>query len=70
MRLELPATADELWTGLKSKLRSQVKKPLNDPSLSVPFGHLDQLDSFYGVFCRNMRDLGTPPFSKNCFAKC
>ena len=30
MRMELPATADELWSGLKSKLRSQVKKPLND----------------------------------------
>jgi FemAB-related protein (PEP-CTERM system-associated) len=67
MRLELPATADELWTGLKSKLRSQVKKPLNDTTLSVRFGHLDQLDSFYDVFCRNMRDLGTPPFSRSLF---
>jgi serine/alanine adding enzyme len=67
MRLELPATADELWTGLKSKLRSQVKKPLNDPSLRVVFGHMDQLNTFYGVFCRNMRDLGTPPFSKKLF---
>ena len=33
MRLELPATADELWSGLKSKLRSQIKKPLIDTSL-------------------------------------
>jgi serine/alanine adding enzyme len=67
MRLALPATADELWTGLKSKLRSQVKKPLNEASLSVTFGHLDQLNAFYDVFCRNMRDLGTPPFSKELF---
>lgn len=67
MRMELPATVDGLWTGLKSKLRSQVKKPLNDSSLSVTFGHLDQLDAFYDVFCRNMRDLGTPPFSKKLF---
>jgi FemAB-related protein (PEP-CTERM system-associated) len=67
MRLELPGTADELWSGLKSKLRSQVKKPLNDSTLSVTFGHLDQLDAFYSVFCRNMRDLGTPPFSKRLF---
>ena len=67
MRLELPATVDALWTGLKSKLRSQVKKPLNDESLSVQFGHLDQLNAFYSVFCRNMRDLGTPPFSKKLF---
>ena len=35
MRLELPETSEQLWTGLKSKLRSQVKKPLNDSSLSV-----------------------------------
>jgi len=67
MRLILPTAAEELWTGLKSKLRSQVKKPLNDSSLSVSFGHLDQLDAYYGVFCRNMRDLGTPPFSKKLF---
>ena len=67
MRLELPATTDELWTGLKSKLRSQIKKPLNDTSLSVAFGHLDQLNAFYSVFCRNMRDLGTPPFSRKLF---
>lgn len=67
MRMELPASADSLWTGLRSKLRSQVKKPLNDTSLSVTFGHLDQLDAFYDVFCRNMRDLGTPPFSKRLF---
>ena len=67
MRLELPETVDELWSGLKSKLRSQVRKPLNDTTLSVTFGHLDQLDGFYNVFCRNMRDLGTPPFSKTLF---
>ena len=69
MRLELPSTVDELWMGLKSKLRSQVKKPLNDSSLTVAFGHLDQLDTFYRVFCRNMRDLGTPPFSKKLFGE-
>lgn len=69
MRLELPASADELWTGLKSKLRNKVRKPLNDESLSVQFGHLDHLNLFYSVFCRNMRDLGTPPFSKRLFSE-
>lgn len=67
MRLALPSTSEQLWTGLKSKLRSQVKKPMNDPSLSVVTGHLDQLDAFYDVFCRNMRDLGTPPFTRELF---
>lgn len=67
MRLELPATSEELWTGLKSKLRSQIKKPLNDTTLTVQFGHTDQLKNFYEVFCTNMRDLGTPPFSRRLF---
>ena len=69
MRLELPATADDLWNGLKSKLRSQVRKPLSDSWLTVEFGHLDKLQKFYDVFCRNMRDLGTPPFSKKLFSE-
>ncbi len=67
MRLELPSSSDALWQGLKSKLRSQLRKPLNDPSLTAEFGRVDQLDSFYNVFCHNMRDLGTPPFSKGLF---
>ncbi len=69
MRLELPSTVDDLWNELKSKLRSQVKKPLNDPALTVTFGHLDQLNNFYDVFCQNMRDLGTPPFSRELFRR-
>lgn len=67
MRLSLPASADTLWNGLKSKLRSQIRKPLNDSSLQVRFGRHELLEAFYDVFCRNMRDLGTPPFSKKLF---
>lgn len=67
MRLTLPVTVDDLWNGLKSKLRSQVRKPLSDASLTVQFGQQDQLDSFYNIFCCNMRDLGTPPFSRELF---
>jgi len=67
MRIELPSSPDELWTGLKSKVRSQVRKPLNNPLMNVVFGRLDQLNNFYSVFCHNMRDLGTPPFSKELF---
>ncbi len=67
MRLPLPATTDELWDGLKSKVRSQIRRPLKDSDLSVHFGGRDRLDEFYEVFCRNMRDLGTPPFSRRLF---
>lgn len=67
MRRELPSTADQLWQDLKPKLRSQIRRPLNDPSFCATFGQFEQLDAFYNVFCRNMRDLGTPPFSKELF---
>ena len=68
MRLALPETVDELWDSLKSKLRSQVRKPLNNESLTVHWGTYDLLDEFYSVFTQNMRDLGTPPFSRQLFA--
>jgi FemAB-related protein (PEP-CTERM system-associated) len=68
MRLALPESTDALWDGLKSKVRSQIRKPLNDASLQVSFGRLAELDAFYTVFCHNMRDLGTPPFSQTLFA--
>ena len=68
MRLALPTTTDELWASLKSKLRSQVRKPLNNESLTVYWGTHDLLDEFYSVFTQNMRDLGTPPFSRRLFA--
>lgn len=68
MRLPLPETPDELWNQLKSKVRSQIRKPLNNDALTVRFGGAALLDEFYSIFCRNMRDLGTPPFSRQLFA--
>ena len=68
MRLSLPATTDELWNSFKSKLRSQIRKPLTNESLSVEWGGHDLLAEFYDVFTQNMRDLGTPPFSRDLFA--
>jgi serine/alanine adding enzyme len=67
MRLTLPATTEALWNGLKSKLRSQIRKPLGDARLTAVFGRFDELDAFYAIFCHNMRDLGTPPFAKALF---
>ena len=70
MRLALPATPELLWEkGIKSKLRSQIRKPLADESLTVAFGREDLLDEFYRVFARNMRDLGTPPYGRALFAQ-
>lgn len=67
MRLSLPDSPEALWEALKSKVRSQIRKPLNNGDLTVEFGRQDQLAAFYDVFCRNMRDLGTPPFARSLF---
>jgi FemAB-related protein (PEP-CTERM system-associated) len=66
MRLALPSSPDELMASFKSKLRSQVKKANENP-FEVRFGGLELLEDFYGVFAHNMRDLGTPVYSKNLF---
>ena len=67
MRMALPATADELMASLKSKVRSQTKKSQRG-NLTVDFGQKELLSEFYQVFSVNMRDLGTPVFSRNLFS--
>jgi FemAB-related protein (PEP-CTERM system-associated) len=66
MRLGLPATADELWTQLKAKVRNQIRKGERQ-EFEVVWGRLELLDDFYQVFSRNMRDLGTPVFGRPLF---
>lgn len=57
--LDLPTDAQALWSGgLKAKVRSQVRRPQKE-GMTARFGGA-QLDPFYRVFARNMRDLGTP----------
>ena len=64
--LSLPADAALLWEeGLRAKVRSQVRRPLK-AGMTVAFG-MEHLSAFYGVFCRNMRDLGTPVLPRRLF---
>jgi serine/alanine adding enzyme len=57
--LDLPSRdPDPLWKSFKSKLRSQIRRPQKE-GVTVRFG-LDQVDDFFRVFSRHMRDLGTP----------
>lgn len=67
MRLALPKSADVMLKSFKSKHRSQIKKS-GDYQLAVEFGGVELLDAFYDVFSRNMRDLGTPVFSRKLFS--
>lgn len=66
MRLDLPATPGALWAALPGKVRNQVRKGQKG-GLEVAWGGAELLDDFYDVFCRNMRDLGTPVFGLDLF---
>ena len=66
MRLELPQKPEELWDSFSSKLRSQIRRPTKEEMYSR-FGREEELDNFYTIFSINMRDLGTPVYSKAFF---
>jgi FemAB-related protein (PEP-CTERM system-associated) len=63
MVLSLPDGSEVLWNGFKSKLRSQIKRPIKE-NLEFQLGSLDLLNDFYEVFRINMRDLGSPVHSR------
>ena len=56
--LPLPVSPQALMAKFPAKLRSQIRRPMKE-GMEVRFG-ADQRAAFYGVFARNMRDLGTP----------
>ncbi len=64
MVLELPESSELLLQGMKAKLRSQVRKPGRD-GLTAKLGGAELIDQFYQVFCKNMRDIGSPVHSRN-----
>jgi serine/alanine adding enzyme len=66
MVLPLPSTADALWAALDRKVRNQVRKA-EKSGLVAEVGGAAQLGDFYTVFARNMRDLGTPVYSRRLF---
>lgn len=63
--LDLDPDPDAVFKRLPSKLRSQVRRPARE-GVEVRFGP-DQLEAFYAVFARHMRDLGTPVMSRRFF---
>ena len=56
---------DMAWKALGTKLRAQVKRPQKE-GVVVRFGP-EQVDSFFQVFARHMRDLGTPTLPRAFF---
>jgi hypothetical protein len=64
MILSLPDSSDALMKSFKSKLRSQIRRPVKD-GLYSRIGSGELLDDFYFVFAKNMRDLGSPVHSRD-----
>jgi len=67
MILDLAPDTETQWKAFNAKLRNQVRKA-EKSGLEVVTGGKELLDGFYTVFCRNMRDLGTPVYGINFFA--
>jgi serine/alanine adding enzyme len=64
--LDLEAgNADAVWKGFSSNVRRKVRHAQKE-NFRVSFG-LDQVDAFYRVFSRHMRDLGTPTLPRRFF---
>jgi len=66
--LDLPPEPEVLWhERFRAKLRSQIRRPQKD-GMVTQFG-LEQVEPFYEVFSRNMRDLGTPVLPRGFFER-
>ena len=63
--LELPGEEGALWSKLGGKLRSQIRRP-QKAGIEVRFGAAE-IEPFFRVFARNMRDLGSPPHPRQFF---
>lgn len=67
MVLDLPETAEALWQQFKSKLRSQIRRPEKE-GVTIRIGRFELIEPFYEVFSHNMRDLGTPVYTRRLFS--
>jgi FemAB-related protein (PEP-CTERM system-associated) len=63
MRLAL---GPNMWESLDRKVRNQIRKA-EKSNLVVDRGGEELVGDFYKVFARNMRDLGTPVYSRRLF---
>lgn len=67
MTMPLPGSPEDFWRATDRKVRNQVRKA-QGAGLQTANGGLELVDEFYEVFARNMRDLGTPVYSRALFA--
>jgi FemAB-related protein (PEP-CTERM system-associated) len=66
MTLALPDAVESAWEGFDTKVRNKIRKPAKSGFEAVAGGR-ELSGEFYTVFARNMRDLGTPVYSRRLF---
>lgn len=66
--LPLPRDEDELWSKIGPKVRNQARKA-EKSGLRTERAEPGRLRDFYGVFARNMRDLGSPVHAARFFVE-
>jgi serine/alanine adding enzyme len=66
MTLALPADVEAAWKGFDNKVRNQIRKAERIGFEAVA-GGAELASDFFEAFARNMRDLGTPVYSRRLF---
>lgn len=66
LAIDLDPGPESIWSGLSSRLRGKVRKSGKAGAVFSVEGS-EALDEFYRVFALNMRDLGTPVYSRAFF---
>jgi serine/alanine adding enzyme len=64
--IPLNADLERHWSSLASRLRGKIRKA-EKSGVTFSVGEPGALADFYRVFCVNMRDLGTPVYSRTFF---
>lgn len=68
MVLPIEPDSETMWATLPHKVRTDIRKSMKS-GLEALFGGHEFLDAFYEIFAKNMRDLGTPVYSRKFFAE-
>jgi FemAB-related protein (PEP-CTERM system-associated) len=66
MEVPLRSTEEDQWQAIDRKVRNQVRKGQKS-GLRIVIGGAELITDFYGVFAVNMRDLGTPVYTRRWF---
>lgn len=67
MRMPIPdGGADALWDGFSKNMRKKIRRAGRD-GLVASEGGAEDIPEFYRVYCRNMRDLGSPMHRRGFF---